>query len=133
MTETTARFNPETGKPNPISQREFHLMDRKEKRTFFVSLSGDEKKMFQAAIMVAVEALPLKVRREQQQMLVAKLEKRNSASMGDKVEILLEKVRLKQLMLPEKKPIFFRKLRSREFPWPKWMKEAKSPYLISSL
>lgn len=132
MPETTFCYNPETGKPNPVSVREFHLMDRKEARAYMRPLSKREQKDFYLATVMAWESLPLQTRREIQQAYVDKLGKRDNKSIGDKIELFREKLYLKHLMLPEKKPIFFRKLRTKEHTFPKWMKETKSPYLISS-
>ena len=130
--EHSGNFNPETGKPNPVSLKEYMTMDRKEQRAFGRALDRGEKKSFQAAVVREVTRLRLKDRREIQQTLVNKLERRQNKSIGDKVELALAKMRLTHLMMPEKQPIFFRKLRTKEMPLPKWITESKSPYFITS-
>lgn len=130
MTETTFQFNPETKKPMPVSMREFLLMDRKEQRAFNVALTKDEKFAFQASVFMKMVEMPQEERREIQKEFVAKLEKREDKSIGDKVELVREKWVLASLSLPEKQPIFFRKLRNK-VPF-KSIRDAKSPYLIAS-
>lgn len=130
--EKTGNFNPETGKPNPVSLKEYMLMDRHEQRAFGRALDKGEKRSFQTAVIREITRLRLKDRREIQQMLVTKLEKRQNTSIGDKVELALAKMRLTHLNMPEKQPIFFRKLRTKELPLPKWITESKSPYFINT-
>lgn len=127
------RFSPETGKPNPVSVRECHLMDRHELRAFLKPLDRKEKRDFAATAMMAFESLPLSERRLLQKALVQKLEARKGTGLGDKLELALEKSRLAQLMLPEKKPILFRKIRSKEnVLYKKVLGKYKSPFFISS-
>lgn len=121
----------ETGKqPTPVSYKEYSLMDRHEARAFFGKLTKDEKKDFQAAVVRVYTETPLSERRAIAQELVAKLEKRENKTIGDKLELVLEKLRLKQIMLPEKPPLLLQKLRNKPMPLPRFIKEAKSPYLI---
>ena len=133
MTEAIPqRFNPETGKPNPVSLKEVMLMDRKEVKAFLKSLNKKEEWDFHAAVQSAALRMPLAERREIQKQLVDKLQKRENKSVADKLELGLMKLQLKRLMLPEKQPIFFRKLRTKEFKLPKWMTEKKSAYLMGA-
>lgn len=133
MTETATRFNPESGKPNPVSVKEFALMDRKEMRAFMAPLSSKEKSDFMITYQVVYGALPLATKREIAQASVDKLAKRQNASIADAIELAHEKMHLKRLMLPEKQPIFLRKLRTKKFDMPRWIAEKKSPYLIAPL
>jgi len=126
----TQQLSKETDKPNPVSIREYHLMDRHELRAYLAPLDRQERKQLLLASVAAWEALPLADRRSIQKEYVAKLESRNHMSIGDKIELARERVYYRHLMLPEKKPIFFRKLRSNPVPLPKIFHEAKSPYLI---
>lgn len=130
MGETTIQFHPETKKPMPVSAREYQLMDRHEKRVFEKVLSDGEKKDFQLATMKHLWNQPLSERRDIANEFVAKLEKRENKSIGDKVELVMAKVHAASLKLPEKHPIFFRKFRQGEHPIPKILREAKSPYMI---
>lgn len=133
MTEAIPqRFNPETGKPNPVSLKEVMLMDRKEVKAFLKPLGKKEEWDFQAAVQSAALRMPLSERREIQKQLVDKLQKRENKSVADKLELGLKKLQLKRLMLPEKQPIFFRKLRTKELKLPKWMTEKKSAYLMGA-
>jgi hypothetical protein len=126
------RFNPETGKPNPVSLREVMLMDRKEGKAFVKPLNKKEEWDFQVAVQSAALKMPLIERREVAKEFVAKLQKRENKSIGDKLEVGLAKLQLARLMLPEKQPIFFRKLRTKELKLPKWMTEKKSAYLMGT-
>ncbi len=128
MIET--QLKQEGEKPNPVSYREFSTMDRHEQQAFLGKLSKEEKKEFQVAVARTYTETPITERRAIAQELVAKLEKRENKTIGDKMELVLDKVRLKQLTLPEKTPILFRKLRIKTLPMPRWIKEAKSAYLI---
>ncbi len=130
--ETSLSFNKETGKPDPVSLKEFILMDRHEQRAFTRALDRGERKAFQASVMRELSRLRLKDRRELAAASVKKLESRENRSIGDKVELALARARLARLMMPEKQPIFFRKFRTREIPLPKWMTESKSPYFINT-
>jgi len=133
MTEAIPqRFNPETGKPNPVSLREVMLMDRKELKSFIKPLNKKEEWDFQVAVQSAALRMPLAERREVHKQLVDKLQKRENKSVADKLEVGLAKIQLKRLMLPEKQPIFFRKLRTKELKLPKWMTEKKSAYLMGA-
>jgi hypothetical protein len=132
MTETqTQRFNPETGKPNPLSTREYMTMTFAEQKQFIGPLSRQEKKDFQLAFTQEYLTMSLAQRREIQKAALARLEARENKTIGQKLELLQAKMHMRHLMLPEKQPIFFRKLRSREISLPKWL-QRKSPYLISA-
>ena len=126
------RFNPETGKPNPVSLRELMLMDRKEIKAFVKPLNKKEQWDFQVAVQSAALKMPLVERRELAKQLVDKLEKRENKTIADKLELKLVKLQTARLMLPEKQPIFFRKLRTKEIKLPKWMTEKKSAYLMGA-
>ncbi len=131
MAETTQ--SKEFDKPNPVSLREYHLMDRNERKAYLDQLTRSEQKKLRVAAIVAREAQPRKVRRELANELVEKLEKRQNTSIADKVEVLLAKKDAIRLLIPEKPAIFLRKLRAEALPWPKWMiKEHTSPYLIAA-
>lgn len=125
--------SPETGKPNPVSIKEYMLMDRYEQRQFQQGLSKSEKKDLMTHAARESWNLPLEKKREIQQEFVKKLEQRSNNKIGDKYELWQAKAYLKHIMLPEKQPIFFRKLRSKEPPFiRKFFGTVKSPYLISS-
>lgn len=126
------RFSPETGKPNPVSLREYMLMDRHEQRAYMKPLSKKERYDFQIAALHGVINMPLSEKRTIQKEIVAKLEARTHMSIGDKIELVIEKLRDRQLQLPEKKPILFRKLRTKPMAVPKAFGSGKSPFLISS-
>ncbi len=131
MVETALqRFNPETGKPNPVSTKEYLLMDRYAQREYVQALTKEEKFNFQACVIKELVAMPQEKRREIQKELVAKLEKRKNTSIADKIEFVQAKLYLKSIALPKKEPIFLRKLR-KKVPF-KSVREAKSPYLIAS-
>ena len=129
MAET--QTTPETDKPNPVSLREYHLMDRRERKAFLGKLTNSEKKDLRLAAVVAMESKPRSERREMARELVSKLEKRENPSVGDRVELLLAKKEVLRLTIPEKPAIFLRKLRTKAFPWPRWIRETHSPYLIT--
>jgi len=130
----TQYISPETGKPNPVSLREYLTMDRYEQRQFQHDLSKSEKKDLMMHAAREVWFLPLAKKREIQQEIVKKLEQRSNDKIGDKLELWQAKAYLKHIMLPEKQPIFFRKLRSKEPPFiRKFFGTVKSPYLISSV
>lgn len=133
MTESTQRFNPETGKPNPVSVREFYLMDRKEQRAFLKPLSQKENWRFSKQFIVLFDRLSKAEKRELTQKKIEKLQKNKSPSVGDRIELFFAELRAKQQALPSKPPIFFRKFRTgeRQTRFPKWMTKTKSPYLIS--
>lgn len=133
METRRTHFNPETGKPNPVSVKEFALMDRKEMRAFMAPLSSKERGDFTIVYRVAYDALPLATKRDIAQASVDKLSKRQDVSIADAVELAYKKMYLKRLMLPEKQPIFLRKLRIKKFDMPRWISEKKSPYLIAPL
>lgn len=126
----TQQITPETKKPTPVSTREYQLMDRHEKRAFERSLSKGEKKEFQMAVMAKLFAQPVSERREIMKARVAKLSARENTSLGDKMELAFAKLQEKQLSLPKKEPVFFRKFRTGEPKAPKFLASAKSPYLI---
>lgn len=128
----TQRFSPETGKPIPVSLREFMLMDRHEERAYIKPLSKKEKYDFQLAALHGIANMPLSEKRAIQKEFVAKLEARTHMSIGDKIELAIEKFRNRLLQLPEKKPILFRKLRKKPMAFPKMFGSGKSPFLISS-
>lgn len=130
--DETGRFNPETGKPNPISLKEYLHMDRHEKRAFERALDKSELRAFRVAAHREAGQLRLPERRQIQTALVDKLKQRNNTSIADKIELTIEKARLARLMLPGKEPIFFRKFRTKVLPFPKWMTEAKSPYFVNT-
>ncbi len=133
MTEVVPqRFNPETGKPNPVSLKEFLLMDRDVQKSFIKPLSKQEQKDFQMAVVVGVASMPLAERREIAKIQVDKMQQKENKTIGDKLALLQAKMHLRQVMLPEKQPIFFRKLRTKEFKLPKWLTEKKSAYLMGS-
>lgn len=131
MAETSLHFHPETGKPMPVSYQEFYNLDRHEVRAFLRAFSRKESKDFQLAVVAKALTLTRDERRKLEKAFVDKLEKRENKSVGDKVELYLARLRLKKVMLPEKKPIFFRKLRTGEPKVPVFLRNAKSPYLIS--
>lgn len=128
------RFSPETGKPNPVSLREYMLMDRHEQRAFTKPLSQKEKYNFQLSVISGLMHMPLHERRAIQKELVAKLEARQKNTISDAIEVARAKFVYKSLMLPEKQPIFFRKLRSKDRSASKSIfQHVKSPYLITSI
>ncbi len=134
MTEQkpTYRFNPETGKPNPVSVREVCLMDRNELRAFFKPLGIKEKMDFQFAFVAEYSKLSLKQRIEIAQAEVEKYSKRESMNIADKIELALAKLSLKNIM-QEKKSVSSQKPDGkRELKLPKWVMEKKSPYLIGA-
>ncbi len=130
--ETHRRFNPETGKPLPVTPREYMLKDRHETKAFLAPLSRKERLDLQKAVSAAVIKMPLAERRSIADALVTKLENRRNTSIADILELTWARTHQAQLHLPEKKPIFFRKLRTREIKLPTWLGEAKSPYLIAT-
>lgn len=133
MTEASPqRFNPETGKPNPVSLKEFLLMDRDTQKSFIKPLSKQELKDFQLSVAVGYATMPLAERREIAKIQVDKLQQKEQKTIADKLSLLQAKMHLRQVMLPEKQPIFFRKLRTKEFKLPKWMTEKKSAYLMGA-
>ena len=133
MTEVVPqRFNPETGKPNPVSLKEFMLMDRDVQKSFIKPLSKKEQKDFQMAVIVGIAQMPLPERREMAKKQVETMQKKENKTIGDKLALLQAKLHLRQVMLPEKQPIFFRKLRTKEFKLPKWLTEKKSAYLMGA-
>lgn len=133
MTEVVPqRFNPETGKPNPVSLKEFMLMDRDVQKSFIKPLSKQEQKDFQMAVIVGIAQMPLPERREMAKKQVETMQKKENKTIGDKLALLQAKLHLRQVMLPEKQPIFFRKLRTKEFKLPKWLTEKKSAYLMGA-
>lgn len=125
------RYSPETGKPNPVSLREFMLMDRHEQRAFTKPLSQKEKYDFQLSVIHGMASMPLEEKRDIQKALVAKLASRAHMSLGDKIELTRETLYLKSIMLPKKEPILLRKLRAKPLPVLKLFGEAKSPFLIA--
>lgn len=129
MAETTVQFHPETKRSKPVSIREYLLMDRKEQRAFTKALTKEEKFAFQASVIKKLVEMPQEQEREIKKEFVAKLEKRNNSSIADKIELVLAKLYLKGLALPKKEPIFLRKVRAK-MPFPKRIRDAKSPYLI---
>ena len=131
MGESSLTFSKETGKPNPVSLKEYLLMDRHEHKSFFRGMDRKEQKTFLVVAAREASSLRLNERREIQSALVKKLEARKSMNIIDKIETSIEKARLARLMLPPKEPILFRKLRTKEFKLPKWLGETKSPYLIA--
>jgi len=133
MTEMQRYFNPETGKPNPVSVREFYLMDRKEQRAFQKSLTRKEKRDFQLQFIVEVDKLPKSEKIALSRAFVDKLKLRDNKSIGDKVELFRAKLYAKRAELPTKQPIFFRKFRTGETPWPTWVLKTRSPYLIRAM
>ena len=127
MAETTQ--SKEFDKPNPVSLREYHLMDRNERKVYMAKLTRDEQKNLRLAAIVAMESKPRKERQELADTLVEKLNKRQNTSIADKIEVVLAKKDALRLMIPERPAIFLRKLRA--IPWPRWM-ERSSPYLIAA-
>jgi len=121
----------EQGKPNPVSLHEYQLMDRHEQKAFLDGLTRDEQKMFQKTVAAKVYAQTRQQWRETARAFVKKLEGRDNKTIGDKLELQIARVRAAQLSLPEKKPIFFRKLRTGKPAVPKFLLSAKSPYLIA--
>lgn len=95
-------------------------------------LSRRERFDFAASYIVSFDRLPIATRREYARAKMEKLQNRSNASLGDKLEVAQMKLYLKHIELPAKPPIFFRKLRTRETSWPKWIAEKKSPFLIKS-
>ncbi len=75
--------------------------------------------------------MPLTEKRMIQKELVAKLTLRKNMSIGDRIELAREQLYLKSIMLPEKRPILFRKLRTKPMGIPKMFGEAKSSFLIA--
>lgn len=126
------RFNPETGKPNPVSLKEFMLMDRAAQKSFIKPLSKQEQKDFQMAVIVGIAQMPLPERREMAKKQVEIMQQKENKTIGDKLALLQAKMHLRQVMLPEKQPIFFRKLRTKEFKLPKFLTEKKSAYLMGA-
>lgn len=130
MTETP--INPETGKPNPVSVREYYLMDRYEREAFRQQLTTSESNDFSYAAMVAVFDLPQAERTQLALQKVAKLENRPNTSIKDKLEVALAKWAVTKEKLPKKPPILLRKFRNGQGSeaMPKWLREKKSPYLM---
>ena len=103
MTEVVPqRFNPETGKPNPVSLKEFLLMDRDVQKSFIKPLSKQEQKDFQMAVVVGYATMPLAERREIAKIQVDKMQQKENKTIGDKLSLLQAKMHLRQVMLPEK-------------------------------
>lgn len=123
-------FNPETGKPNPISLNEWFGKDRDHAEQFLRGLSAKEKKDFSVSVTVAFESLPKQKRLELVRIKKEALEKKQNASLRDKVDLAIIKLKEKQLELPSKPVIFLRKLRGPNSPFRKWAAETKSPFLI---
>ncbi len=119
----------EQDKPNPVSLREYYLMDRHERGVYMAKLTREEQKDLRVAAAVAMESKPRKERKQLADELVEKLRKRQNASIADKIEIALAQKNALALLLPERPAIFLRKLRA--IPWPKWT-ERSSPYLIGA-
>lgn len=132
MVESSLRFSTETGKPNPVSLKEFLLFDRHEQRKFSHALTMKESKDFQMSVVREMSRMRLKDRREIAQAQVKKLSARDNRTLGDRMELAMAKARLAHLMMPEKQPIFLRKLRTMEVKLPKWIMESKSPYFINT-
>lgn len=124
-------FNPETGKPNPISLKEWYGMDKKSQRAFAKQLSPKEQYDFTFAFTRAIDQLPKAKRHELIQHRVESLSKKEHKSIGDRIDLALTTMEMKRLELPSKPPIFLRKLRTKETPFPKWVRDIKSPFLIS--
>jgi len=119
----------EQDKPNPLSLREYHLMDRHERGVYMSKLTREEQRALRLAAVAAMAEKPRKERKQLADELVEKLSKRQNVSIADKVEVMLAKKDSLRLMIPERPAIFLRKLRA--IPWPKWM-ERTSPYLIGA-
>lgn len=130
--ESALSFNPETGRPNPVSLKEWYGMDRKTQRTFAAQLSPKEKFDFINALGVAFDSLPKDKRHEILQHRADVLQKKEHKSIGDRMDLALTQVEAKRLELPAKPPIFLRKLRGASR-FPKWVGEIKSPFFMKSV
>ena len=125
------RSTKEVNKPTPVSMREYMLMDRHEQRVFHSKMTRSEKKVFGMQFVREYTRMPLVDKREIAKAQVEKLSQRPNSSLGDKIELAQARAYAVNIHLPEKKPIFFRKLRTKEIPLPKMFREANSPYLIA--
>lgn len=130
--ESALSFNPETGKPNPISLKEWYGMDRKTQRTFAKQLSPREQYDFRLVLSMAFDTLPKAKRHEVLKHRVDALQTKEHKSIGDRIDLVMTTVEMKRLELPAKPPIFLRKLRTEQH-FPKWALEKKSPFFMKSV
>lgn len=109
MEQTTQRFNPETGKPNPVSMKEFYLMDRKEQRAFLKPLSSKEQMAFVYAYDTQLFKCPKSEMQQLREAKIQKLSERKNSSISDRIELAMVKLNKKLSDFPEKPAILFRK------------------------
>lgn len=120
----------ETGKPNPISLRELTAMSKEDVKSFTGKLTKKENQEFYKSIMRAQLTLTKDERKELARITINKLQKIEQKTLGDKIDLGLAKIRLKSID-HERPPIFFRKFRQTPH-IPKFLKDAKSPYLMNT-
>ena len=130
MAESALSFSPETGKPDPVSTKEWFSRDGNAQKDFQKTLSWKEKRDFRVALTVAVESMPRNERRELWKIRKEALDRKKDPTIADKVDRAIAAFKEARLLLPEKPKILLRKLRGPNGPFARWAREKTSPFLM---
>jgi hypothetical protein len=125
--ESTLTINPETGKPNPLSYKEWMTMDRKAQKAFLNSLSIPEQVSFITVANEHYAKLPKAEKKALWDARVDMLKNIPNKSLAQRLELAVVKLGAKRLSLPDRPRIIGRKLSGIENPLKKLV---KSPYFI---
>jgi len=85
--ETTITISPETGKPNPISLKEWYHMDTTDQKQFMKGLSYKEQVAFGIASKNEFYHLPKQEKQELLQARIDILSKKENPSLMEKLEL----------------------------------------------
>lgn len=121
--ETTIAMNPETGKPNPISLKEWYHMDTTDQKQFMKGLSYKEQIAFGIASENAFYHLPKQEKRELLQARIDILNIKENPSLMEKLELKTLKSAFKESETKTTPPEGYKGIKKK-------LTEVSSPYFI---